>query len=597
MNKSLIMQLSTSFDKLKDVDETRALGLLRVCYTGENRNRTYISKEAIIDAIPSMFNKPIVCHYDLDNDTIGGHDVVVATDKNGNMFFVNLTDGIGTIPESANYYFEEVEEDDGTVHEYFVTEAILWKRSPVYRKIANDGIEGQSMEILVREGGDIDGIYHIDKFIFTAFCLLGENVEPCFESASLQLFDLNGYREQFEALMSSMRKEFAQLEADLHSQHFLKGGEKLLDLSNEKREVLAQYHLRLNQIEGTMDELNAMSLEEFSALVEQTARKFDGEETETETETEAETETEPGEGGDPSGEGGNDTTESGEETNDNGSDEPGSGDNSGSGSDDSGSGADDNGDGDGTDGQDDGEGGEGSDDETDPEPEDDPDDDDIPYQPQPKREKFSLTGEQMKEQIYVALSSLGEITNDWGTTPAYVYVDYSFEDAEIFCWDVAAGWTLCGFTYTMNGDNVVIDVDSKKRKKFSIVDFDEGEQTSYSYAFECIAKAFKAELDSLREFKLATEKAKRDAEVNAVFAEFSDLDGIEAFEDLQVNNGTMTAEQVRHECYAIRGEHGIKKFSANTPKSNRIPIEQLNTSENEDAELYGGFYEEFPPTI
>ena len=182
----------------------------------------------------------------------------------------------------ATCYFEEVTEDDGTVHEYFVIEAILWKRSPAYRKIARDGIEGQSMEILVKDGGNVNGIYHIDKFIFTAFCLLGEDVEPCFESASLQLFDLKSYREQFDALMSTMRAEFAKLESNLQAQQLVKGGEKLLVLNQEKQGILSQYNLELAQLIGDAEEktaiaeYNKMSVAEFTTLVEGVAKKFDG---------------------------------------------------------------------------------------------------------------------------------------------------------------------------------------------------------------------------------------------------------------------------------------------------------------------------------
>ena len=48
---------------------------------------------------------------------------------------------------------------------------------------------------------------------------------------------------------------------------------------------------------------------------------------------------------------------------------------------------------------------------------------------------------------------------------------------EVYCWD-RNDWLLYGFGYKLNGDSVVIDFESKKRKKYTIVDFDEGEQPS-----------------------------------------------------------------------------------------------------------------------
>ena len=92
-------------------------GILKVCYVGHNRNNSFISKDTFERCMKSVYNCPIVCRYDRENDEIGAHDVDLVKDPDGGMRLVNVTQPVGVIPESARYYWREVEEDDGSIHE------------------------------------------------------------------------------------------------------------------------------------------------------------------------------------------------------------------------------------------------------------------------------------------------------------------------------------------------------------------------------------------------------------------------------------------------------------------------------------------------
>lgn len=96
-------------------------------------------------------------------------------------------------------------------------------------------------------------------------------------------------------------------------------------------------------------------------------------------------------------------------------------------------------------------------------------------------EHFALLASQKQEEIINALRA--ETFKDrWGDEYfRYSYVDNS--EAEVFAYDRQDNWRLYGFTYSMNGDNVAIDFESKKRKKFEIVDFIEGD-----VVFELLSK-------------------------------------------------------------------------------------------------------------
>lgn len=169
--RNMSIVFSSGIRNLVERNSSFDSGVLRVAYTGKNRNNSFISKETFERCMPSIYNCPIVCNYDRESDTIGSHDMELVSDDNG-MRIVNITQPVGVIPESAKYWWEEIEDDSG-LHEYLCVDALIWKRQEAYRKIKDDGITDESMEITVKEGGMVDGVYVIDRFEFTAFCLLG----------------------------------------------------------------------------------------------------------------------------------------------------------------------------------------------------------------------------------------------------------------------------------------------------------------------------------------------------------------------------------------------------------------------------------------
>lgn len=53
-----------------------------------------------------------------------------------------------------------------------------------------------------------DGVYVIDRFEFTAFCLLG-TAEPCYESAALMAFSRNDFKNQLDEMMREFKESFS----------------------------------------------------------------------------------------------------------------------------------------------------------------------------------------------------------------------------------------------------------------------------------------------------------------------------------------------------------------------------------------------------
>lgn len=503
--RNMSIAFSSSISGITERNSSFDSGVLRVCYTGRNRNNSFISKETFERCMPSIYNCPIVCRYDRETDTIGSHDMELVTDKDGGVRIVNVTHPVGIIPESANFWWEEIEDDSG-LHEYLCVDALLWKRQEAYKKIKEDGITDESMEISVKEGEMVDGVYVIKRFEFTAFCLLG-TAQPCYESASLGLFSRDDFKAQLAEMMQEFKESFTSVQSSnevvIHPQNNSEGGDEVLE---QKIALMAEFGLTAEQLD--------FNLEDFT--VEELRVKFEEMKTHT-SEPVVE----------PTG-------------------------------------------------------------------------------------NFALA-EQFREELINALST-EKIETCFGTMTRYCYVDYDNEASEVYCYDTE-DWKLYGFTYSVNGDNVTINFAEKKRKKFSIVDFDEGEQTAaFAAVFAAVTEKFnesntqweqkyqtasdtitsmEIELGTLRQFKTETEDAIAKGERDEVFAQFEDLVGVEAFENLREHSTEYSIEDLEEKCYAIRGRNGsVAKFSYE-PKAPKLPVEKNNVT----PEPYGGVFAEYGITL
>lgn len=281
MEKLLRLDYASSLTALCEKNSSFDMGVLRVAYPGVNRNRTSISKETFERCLSTMYNCPVVCHYDRDTDSFGGHDMELVCDEDGSMKLVNLTQPVGVIPEGAKQWWDFVEEEDGSKHEYLFTEVLLWKRQEAYQKIKNDGITSHSMELKVKDGEMVDGIFQIKDFEFTAFCLI--SVTPCFESSALEMYAMQDFKQTFSEMIDDMKKSFAMVntsdEVDDKTQlnNSLKGGEEVL---NEKIQLAAKYGIDVESLD--------YSIEDFT--IEELTQKFESIKAEKELET---VETEP----------------------------------------------------------------------------------------------------------------------------------------------------------------------------------------------------------------------------------------------------------------------------------------------------------------
>lgn len=525
MSKVMNMTFASSLTNLCEVNSSFDTGVLRICYTGKNRNGSFISREAIERNIKTIYNCPIVTNYDRESDTLGGHDMEVVKDNNGGMRIVNLTSPVGVIPESANVYFKEDEDADGVKHEYLYADVLLWKRQEAYKKIKDDGVTNHSMEISVKSGFSKDNIYYIDDFEFNAFALIG--CTPCFEASALEMFSAKDFKKQMSEMMCDLKESFTKVNSsneddNIYSQTSMEGGEKVL---NEKMKLVAKYEIDVDSLDFSLDDFDLEELEEKFKAMKVNANK---------------------------------------------------------------------------------------DDDADIEDDDDDDGDDKKKDDEDDEEKFALLSN-IKEEIHRVFENK-KIPAPWDDDymiPKYWVVDMDIEAREVYCVD-ECDHILYGFSFAIEGDAVIIDFESKKRKKYEIVDFEgavdqpaqidpvitmmsneiekyrdlDGKYTES----ENTIKSMQTELDELREFKRSTESAIFEAEREKVFSNFEDLIGIEEFETLRNGCDEFDLETIEEKCFAIRGrQNSTKKFSLKGQKT-KLPVERTTDVVNEP---YGGLFEKY----
>lgn len=252
----------TANDSEEYLNSSFSRGVIWVAYAGKNRNGCYISKETFEQCVESIKNVPVVCHYLREDKDYGGHDVEVFKDDDTNEIkLVNVTHPIGVVPSDANHWWETVTETNGTEHEYLCVDVLLWKREEGFQKVYDDGFASESMEISINSGETVGGIYYIKDFEFTALCLLGDNVEPCYESASIQLYSLDEFKIKLSQMFDDYKNELTEFAKNsskqINSNKVVEGGKGVM--SPEVKAVFEKYGF---QPENVKLDVENMSLED-----------------------------------------------------------------------------------------------------------------------------------------------------------------------------------------------------------------------------------------------------------------------------------------------------------------------------------------------
>ena len=194
---------------------------IKVLYLGQNRNGTAINKETAISMANSLPGTPIVGAYKEEVEDFGDHGEVL-TIEDGEIKFSCKTVPFGFVSPTAKAWFKDFVDTDKFGNEvtrtYLMTEGYLWTgQYKESQSILAEG-KGQSMEL---DGDTLKGewatdsnsgveFFIINDAIFSKLCILGDEVEPCFEGAAItspevsKQFSLN---QEFKTTLFTMMNE------------------------------------------------------------------------------------------------------------------------------------------------------------------------------------------------------------------------------------------------------------------------------------------------------------------------------------------------------------------------------------------------------
>ena len=313
MHKSLATIESPEFINLQPLEINPLMSSceIKVLYLGENRNHSYITKEVATDMAKTLRGAPIVGYFKEEKGDFRDHGDRVIMDDEG-IKFECMTKPYGFVAPDAKVWFQKFEDTDefGNVEtrEYLMTTGYLWTGQFEEAKLAIEEGRPQSMEL---DPETLDGhwstnnktgmdFFIINDAIFSKLCILGEDVEPCFEGASVTAPEVST---SFTKIDDNFKNTLYTMMQDL--KFALEGGKNMdMEQNVVTEEVVEETAVESNEevvesveTEAPTTEFDSLSRDE-EPVVEETPveeeieEKISEEESNTEEELEVETEEE-----------------------------------------------------------------------------------------------------------------------------------------------------------------------------------------------------------------------------------------------------------------------------------------------------------------
>ena len=216
---------------------------IKVLYVGQNRNMSFISKEVALEMAKTLPGTPIVGYYSEKKEDFGDHGDQLIIDGDG-IKLNCLTKPYGFVAPDAKIWFQEFEDTDDfgnkILREYLMCEGYLWTEQ--YKEAQKIIAEGRphSMELdekSLKGHWSTDNktgleFFIINDAIFSKLCILGEDVEPCFEGSSITAPEVSSSftldNNEFRKTLFQMMQELKEFTSSLQNQ----GGKSMEDLNN-----------------------------------------------------------------------------------------------------------------------------------------------------------------------------------------------------------------------------------------------------------------------------------------------------------------------------------------------------------------------------
>ena len=249
---------------------------IKVFYLGQNRNGSYISKEVATEMAKTLRGAPIVGYFKPEKEDFADHGQQMIWDDEGIHFNV-LTKPYGFVSPDAQVWFKDFQDKDDfgntIVRTYMMTTGYLWTGQFEQAQVALKDGRPQSMELDEKslKGKWAKNIkedmqfFIINDAIFSKLCILGNDVEPCFQGAAVTAPEVSktfSLDDNFKRTLFGMMEEL---------QSALKGGNKVAKIENElatDQKVLENQETPSNFTVAEQDKKDEFALDENEVTVE-----------------------------------------------------------------------------------------------------------------------------------------------------------------------------------------------------------------------------------------------------------------------------------------------------------------------------------------
>lgn len=206
---------------------------IKVLYLGENRNHSYITKDVATEMAKTLRGAPIVGYYREEKEDFADHGERIIFDDEG-VKFECMTKPYGFVAPDAQVWFQKFDDTDEfgniTTREYLMTTGYLWTGQYEECKSVVEGGKPQSMEL---DEESLDGhwstnnktgmdFFIINDAIFSKLCILGDDVEPCFEGSRITAQEVS---KTFTKMDNEFKATLYSMMQDL--KFALEGGQKM----------------------------------------------------------------------------------------------------------------------------------------------------------------------------------------------------------------------------------------------------------------------------------------------------------------------------------------------------------------------------------
>lgn len=257
-----------------DINPLMSACEIKVFYIGENRNKSFISKEVATQMAKTLRGAPIVGYYRSDKEDFSDHGEEITIDGDG-VHFKNNTKPYGFVAPDAKVWFKDFEEEDdfgnSIIRTYLMTTGYLWQgQFEQAKKVYQDDGKPHSMELdkktlkghwATNPKNNME-FFIINDAIFEKLCILGDEVEPCFQGSGVTAPEVSAtfsLDENFKHTLFTMMEEL---------KYALEGGNTMVKVTEPVKETevtLAEPEVTTEFTENQVNENESSSSEQAPA--------------------------------------------------------------------------------------------------------------------------------------------------------------------------------------------------------------------------------------------------------------------------------------------------------------------------------------------